>query len=71
VTTRRILGPGPHDGHSIRASQADLIDALPGVRLPDLAQLRERGVLGGPAATSRATRRTLGTGGRADEEPPA
>ncbi|MFJ8596607.1 hypothetical protein [Streptomyces sp. NPDC093598] len=64
MTTRRILGPGPH---SIRTSQADLIDALPGVRLPDLAQLRERGVLGGPPVASRATRRTLGAGGRTDE----
>ncbi|GGV91001.1 hypothetical protein GCM10010228_80560 [Streptomyces massasporeus] len=46
MTTRRTLGSGPNDAHSIRASQADLLDALPGVRLPDLAQLRERGVLG-------------------------
>ncbi|MFC7844415.1 hypothetical protein [Streptomyces sp. NPDC057382] len=69
MTTRRALGSGPHDAHSIRASQADLIDALPGVRLPDLAALRERGVLGGPTATPPTPRRPLGAGGRADEEP--
>ncbi|KPI11691.1 hypothetical protein OK006_11146 [Actinobacteria bacterium OK006] len=31
---------------NIRAAQADLLDALPGVHLPDLGELRTRGVLG-------------------------
>ncbi len=47
VTTRRTLGAGPTDpAQNIRAAQADLLDALPGVRLPDLGELRARGVLG-------------------------
>jgi hypothetical protein len=69
VTTRRTLGSGPHDARSIRASQADLIDALPGVP-PDLAQLRERGVLGTNPATASLARRTLGAGGRTNDDPP-
>ncbi|MGR6968324.1 hypothetical protein ACU639_01735 [Streptomyces cynarae] len=71
MTARRTLGSGPQAPHTIRAAQADLIDALPGVRLPDVAELRSRGVLGGPAATAPTPRRTLGAGGRADEERPA
>ncbi|MER7693385.1 hypothetical protein [Streptomyces sp. NPDC097610] len=51
-------------------AQADLLDVLPGVRLPDLDELRARGVLDAHPATSPALRRTLGAGGRADEEPP-
>ena len=70
MTTRRNLGSGPQDAHSIRASQADLLDALPGVRLPDLAQLRERGVLGAHPATTPRSRRTLGAGGRLNDDPP-
>ncbi|MFF0794153.1 hypothetical protein [Streptomyces spiralis] len=71
MTVRRILGPGPEaPSHSIRAAQADLLDTLPGVRLPDLDELRTRGVLGVRPATPPAPRRTLGVGGRADEEPP-
>ncbi|MFD5234328.1 hypothetical protein ACFWJ5_38610 [Streptomyces qaidamensis] len=70
MTTRRTLGSGPHDAHGIRASQADLIDALPGVCLPDLAQLRERGVLGTSPATAPRARRTLGAGGRTNDDPP-
>ncbi|MFF7130466.1 hypothetical protein [Streptomyces sp. NPDC008240] len=70
MTARRTLGAGPQDAHSIRAAQADLLDALPGVRLPDLDELRARGVLGVHPATSSAPRRTLGAGGRADEELP-
>ncbi|MEU5225093.1 hypothetical protein AB0G55_20975 [Streptomyces toyocaensis] len=69
MTARRTLGSGLQAAHTIRAAQADLIDALPGVRLPDVAELRARGVLGGPTATAPAPQRTLGAGGRADEEP--
>ncbi|MDR3083053.1 MAG: hypothetical protein LBV60_19395 [Streptomyces sp.] len=73
VTARRTLGPGPEaPAHSIRAAQADLLDALPGVRLPDVDELRDRGVLGPLLATSPSPspRRTLGAAGRADEDPP-
>ncbi|MGW7511248.1 hypothetical protein ACWGJ0_26560 [Streptomyces massasporeus] len=70
MTARRNLGTGPQDPHGIRASQADLLDALPGVHLPDVAELRARGVLSGHQATPPAPRRTLGAGGRAYEEPP-
>ncbi|WP_330469335.1 hypothetical protein OG547_35395 (plasmid) [Streptomyces longwoodensis] len=70
MTARRSLGPGPQAAHTIRAAQADLIDALPGVHIPDLAELRARGVLGGSKATSSTPRRILGAGGRTDKEPP-
>ncbi|MFI6727481.1 hypothetical protein [Streptomyces atratus] len=47
MTARRTLGTGPEaPSQSIRAAQADLLDALPGIRLPDLGELRARGVLG-------------------------
>jgi hypothetical protein len=70
VTVRRTLGSGPRDSaQSVRASQADLSEGLPGVRIPDLDELRSRGVLGIRPATSSAPRRPLGAGGRADEEP--
>ncbi|WBO69772.1 hypothetical protein [Streptomyces camelliae] len=62
MTPRRALGAGPQ---TIRAAQADLLDALPGLRLPDLEELRSRGVLGTRAASPPAPRRTLGVGGRA------
>ena len=68
VTARRALGAGPQDAHGIRASQADLIDALPGIRLPDLEELRARGVLGSRPEPTHAQRRVLGVGGRADEQ---
>ncbi|MFE4778055.1 hypothetical protein [Streptomyces sp. NPDC056713] len=71
MTARRVLGSGPQAARTIRAWQADLIDALPGIRLPDVAELRARGVVGGPTETVPAPRRSLGAGGRADEEPPA
>ncbi|GEK04510.1 hypothetical protein TNCT1_67860 [Streptomyces sp. 1-11] len=71
MTARRTLGSGPQAAHTIRAAQADLIDALPGVHLPDVSEMRARGVLGGPAATAPAPRRILGAGGRADEAPSA
>ncbi|MEU6593260.1 hypothetical protein ABZ923_29225 [Streptomyces sp. NPDC046881] len=51
-------------------AEADLLDSLPGVRLPDLDELRSRGVLGTCPVTPPAPRRTLGPGGRADEELP-
>lgn len=72
VTARRALGTGPQaPAHSIRAAQADLLDALPGERLSDLEDLRARGVLGtrGPEAPP-PPRRTLKTGGRAAEGAP-
>lgn len=51
MTARRTLGTGPRTAHTIRATQADLIDALPGIHLPDVTELRARGVLGTPPAT--------------------
>ncbi|WP_143064692.1 hypothetical protein [Streptomyces colonosanans] len=72
MTDRRTLGTGPQaPAHSIRAAQADLLDALPGVRLPDVDELRGRGVLGPRPATSPSPRRILGAGGRADSDSPA
>ncbi|MFE7044782.1 hypothetical protein ACFU9X_36780 [Streptomyces atratus] len=69
MTARRALGAGPQaPAPSIRAAQADLLDALPGERLSDLDELRARGVLGTRPAAPPPPRRTLGTGGRADEE---
>ncbi|MFF3906546.1 hypothetical protein ACFYZJ_11230 [Streptomyces sp. NPDC001848] len=68
MTARRTLGTGP-EAATIRAAQADLLDGLPGVHLPDLDELRARGVLGTRPATPPAPRRTLGAGGRANEEP--
>ncbi|MFJ4585040.1 hypothetical protein [Streptomyces echinatus] len=69
MTARRTLGQGPQATHSIRAAQADLLDALPGIRLPDLDELRGRGVLGAHPAQASAPRRTLGAGRHADAEP--
>ncbi|MGW1799813.1 hypothetical protein ACWCQN_28545 [Streptomyces sp. NPDC001984] len=70
MTARRTLGNGPQDAHSIRAAQAHLLDALPGFRLPDLDELRARGVFGAHPATSPSRRRTLGAGGRAIGDSP-
>ncbi|MER5619239.1 hypothetical protein [Streptomyces sp. NPDC002215] len=71
MTVRRALGSGPQaPAPSIRAAQADLLDALPGERLSDLDELRARGVLGSSPAAPPSPRRTLGTGGRAGEELP-
>ncbi|MFF8597161.1 hypothetical protein ACF061_38335 [Streptomyces sp. NPDC015220] len=67
MTARRTLGTGPEaPAHSIRAAQADLLDALPDIHLPDLDALRARGVLGPQPAAPRSARRTLGAGVRAD-----
>lgn len=69
VTTRRTLGAGPEaPAPGIRAPQADLLDSLPGIRLPNLGELRARGVVGGRPPASSASRRSLGTG-RADSSP--
>lgn len=45
VTARRPLGTGPDDLTHIRATEADLLHSLPGIRLPNLDDLRARGVL--------------------------
>ncbi|MFI1660442.1 hypothetical protein ACH4ZU_36850 [Streptomyces sp. NPDC020472] len=58
---RRTLGPGPQTA-PIQAAQADLLGGLPGVRLPDLDELRDRGVLGQHQPPARPVRRALGAG---------
>ncbi|MEU7031479.1 hypothetical protein AB0A60_32885 [Streptomyces sp. NPDC046275] len=68
MTARRTLGAGPQTAPApIRAAQADLLGALPEIRLPDLEALRDRGVLGGRPAAAPSARRALGAGGRTDE----
>lgn len=63
VTARRTLGTGPEaPTQGIRAAEADLLDTLPGVHLPNLDELRARGVLGTPRAAPPSPRRRLGTG---------
>jgi hypothetical protein len=63
VTTRRTLGTGPEASiQGIRAAQADLLDSLPGIRLPDLGELRTRGVVGRQHHPPSMARRSLGTG---------
>ncbi|MFJ1610116.1 hypothetical protein ACIOHS_43390 [Streptomyces sp. NPDC088253] len=70
MTARRTLGTGPEaPAQSIRAAQADLLDARPGVRLPDLGELRARGVLGAHPAAPSSPRRALGAG-RTDDAVP-
>lgn len=69
VTARRILGSGPASPAPIGAAQADLLKDLPGVRLPDLAELRAKGVLGPRAACPPAARRALGAGTRPEIGP--
>ncbi|MFE1028275.1 hypothetical protein ACFW5I_27535 [Streptomyces sp. NPDC058818] len=66
---RRTLGPGPQDAHTIRAAQADLLDTLPGIHLPDIDELRARGVLGARQTTPPSPRRILGAGGPVDAPP--
>ncbi|MET9954436.1 hypothetical protein ABZ135_23235 [Streptomyces sp. NPDC006339] len=62
MTTRRTLGlgPGPQTA-PIQAAQADLLAGLPGLDLPDVAELRARGVLDPHPAPARREPRTLGT----------
>ncbi|MFD5326834.1 hypothetical protein [Streptomyces sp. NPDC127092] len=69
MTSRRTLGAGPQNLTSVRAAQADLLDELPGVRLPDLVELRARGVLVTHRTEGRNARRLLGDGVQPD--PPA
>jgi hypothetical protein len=68
VTTRRTLGTGPETPAHIRAAQADLLDTLPGVHLPDLDELRARGTLGVRPTASPSPRRSLGAGCSEDAE---
>ncbi|MCX5097477.1 hypothetical protein OOK36_54450 [Streptomyces sp. NBC_00365] len=70
MTTRRTLGAGPEaSAQNIRAAQADLLDALPGIRLPDLGELRTRGVLGAHSSALPSPRRALGAGHTNDAAP--
>ncbi|MFI9376314.1 hypothetical protein [Streptomyces parvulus] len=63
MTTRRTLGTGPAaPARGIRAAQADLLASLPGIRLPDLGELRTRGVVGRQHQAPSMARRSLGTG---------
>ncbi|MCX4411493.1 hypothetical protein OG840_61115 [Streptomyces sp. NBC_01764] len=70
MPTRRTLGTGPDaPAQNIHAAQADLLDALPGIHLPDLGELRARGVLGTHPAAPPSPRRALSTG-RTDDAAP-
>ncbi|MGW3200151.1 hypothetical protein ACWDBD_37405 [Streptomyces sp. NPDC001118] len=70
MTSRRALGTGPEaPAQGIRAAEADLLDALPGVHLPDLGELRARGVLGARPEAPPSPRRVLGTGSTHDPMP--
>ncbi|QRV39222.1 hypothetical protein I6J42_34720 (plasmid) [Streptomyces californicus] len=70
MTTRRVLGAGPQTPapSSIRAAAADILKALPGIRLPDLHELRDRGVVGSHLPRALGARRTLGVGPLAEED---
>ncbi|MFF3142579.1 hypothetical protein ACFVRU_12835 [Streptomyces sp. NPDC057927] len=70
MTTRRTLGTGPEaPAQNIRAAQADLLDTLPGVHLPDPGELRARGVLKAHPAALPSPRRALGAGRTNDAVP--
>ncbi|MEW2810907.1 hypothetical protein AB0929_28010 [Streptomyces massasporeus] len=71
MTARRILGTGPQSAHNIRAAQADLLDALPGVRILDLDELQDRGLFGVRTTALRGPRRAFGPGGRPADDPSA
>ncbi|GGV84525.1 hypothetical protein GCM10010512_00020 [Streptomyces thermoviolaceus subsp. thermoviolaceus] len=61
---RRSLGTGPvpfDPVRRVRAAEADL-SGLPAVRLPDLPELRSRGVLGASQPLHERGRRSLGPG---------
>ncbi|MFE5595742.1 hypothetical protein [Streptomyces sp. NPDC056549] len=62
MTARRTLGTGAQVPDRIRAAQADLLNELPGFRLPDLEERRDRGVLGPQPSTAPGRRRPLGVG---------
>ncbi|WP_146022181.1 hypothetical protein [Streptomyces sp. CB02959] len=62
-TARRALGAGPQAAARIRAAEADLLNSLPGINLPDLDELRVQDVLGAQPPTPKP-RRVLGAGGR-------
>ncbi|WP_267717356.1 hypothetical protein [Streptomyces sp. CoH17] len=63
MTTRRTHGMGTTaSARDIRAAQADLLASLPGIRLPDLGELRTRGVVGRQHQAPTTARRSLGTG---------
>ncbi|MFD8440561.1 hypothetical protein ACFV2I_36610 [Streptomyces microflavus] len=70
MTTRRVLGAGPQAPapSSIRAAEADILEALPGIRLADLHELRERGVVGSHLPRALGIRRALGAGAPAEED---
>ncbi|MEU0311819.1 hypothetical protein [Streptomyces cyaneofuscatus] len=70
MTTRRVLGAGLQAPapSSIRATEADILDALPGIRLPDLHELRERGVVGSHHPGALGTRRALGARAPTEED---
>lgn len=64
TAARRSLGAGPvlfDPARCVRAAEADL-SGLPAVRLPDVADLRARGVLGAQQPPDTGGRRSLGTG---------
>ncbi|MER7310003.1 hypothetical protein [Streptomyces griseoluteus] len=61
MTNRRALGAGPQNA-GVRAAQADLMPSMPTVLMPDLADMRARGVLGTQLPAQPPRRRTLGTG---------
>ncbi|MFF9673686.1 hypothetical protein ACF1GS_18625 [Streptomyces eurythermus] len=63
MTARRALGAGPQAAPGTLAAEADLLEDLPVIRLPDLDDLRARGVLDARPATTPVPRRSLGTGG--------
>ncbi|MGO4635021.1 hypothetical protein AB4225_29450 [Streptomyces sp. 2RAF24] len=62
MTDRRTLGPGPQT--RVVATEADLHDLIPGTRIPDLAELRDSGVLNPQPVLEPRLRRALGGGPR-------
>lgn len=65
-SSRSASAAGDHKGvRSVRAARADLLDELPGIRLPDLDELRAR------RPERQGRRRTPGPGGIATPPRPA
>ncbi|GGZ29937.1 hypothetical protein [Streptomyces nitrosporeus] len=58
MTARRALGPGPETSADVRATEADLSQALPGERWADLDQLRAGGLFGEPEPAPEPRPRT-------------